>query len=215
MNEVLFFLTLVLNFTGILLAYWRFGKTGLYCWVVFATVLANIEVVKCVDIFGLSLTLGNVIYGTTFLATDILSQYHGAACARRAVYLGFGSMCLFTLFTQINLLYIPNAADFASPAMQTLFSLTPRICVGSMLAYITSNLLDTYIFQALHRFPLWVKNNGSTLVSQAIDTLIFTTVAFWGVVDGSMLFELCLTTYMVKLLISVFDTPFVYLAKKA
>lgn len=214
MNEVLFFLTLVLNFTGILLAYWRFGKTGLYCWMVFATVLANIEVVKCVDIFSMSLTLGNVIYGTTFLVTDILGANYGIKAARKAVYLGFSAMVLFTVFTQLNLLYLPNEADFASPAMETLFSLTPRICIGSLLAYLIANTLDTYLFHALHRFPLWVRNNGSTMVSQLVDTAIFTTVAFWGVFGHDMLLELFCTTYAIKLMIAACDTPFVYLAAK-
>lgn len=214
MNEILFFITLILNFSGILIAYKIFGKTGLYCWMVFATVLANIEVVKCVDIFSMSLTLGNVIYGTTFLVTDILGVNYGVKDARKAVYLGFSTLVLFTLFTQINLLYAPNASDFASPAMETLFSLTPRICVGSLLAYFIANMLDTYLFHALSRFPLWVRNNGSTMVSQLVDTFIFTAVAFWGVFSFDMLVELFLTTYAIKLLISACDTPFVYLAVK-
>lgn len=214
MNEVLFFITLILNFFGILIAYKIFGKTGLYCWMVFATVLANIEVVKCVDIFSMSLTLGNVIYGTTFLVTDILGANYGIKEARKAVYLGFSAMVLFTVFTQVNLLYVPNASDFASPAMQTLFSLTPRICLGSLLAYVVANTLDTYLFHALNRFPLWVRNNGSTMVSQFVDTWIFTLVAFWGVFDLKQLVELFITTYIIKFLIAACDTPFVYLAVK-
>lgn len=216
MNEVLFFLTMVLNFSGILLAYKFFGRTGLYCWMVFATVLANIEVIKCVDIFTMSLTLGNVIYGTTFLVTDILGANHGVKAARKAVYLGFSAMVVFMVFTQINLCFEPNEADFASPAMETIFNLTPRICIGSLLAYLIANMLDTYLFHALHRFPLWVRNNGSTIASQLVDTAIFTLVAFWGVFEHRMLLELFCTTYAIKLLIAACDTPFVYLvAKKA
>lgn len=57
MNEILFFITLIVNFIGIILAFKFFGKKGLFAWIAFATVSANIEVIKCVDIFGLSLTL--------------------------------------------------------------------------------------------------------------------------------------------------------------
>lgn len=214
MNELLFLLTLLLNFSGILAAYWWFGKTGLYCWVVFATVLANIEVVKCVDLFGMSLTLGNVIYGTTFLVTDILGAKYGLKAARKAVYLGFSAMVLFTVCTQLNLLYKPNAADFASPAMETLFSLTPRICLASMLAYLTANMLDTYLFHLLRGFPLWVRNNGSTMVSQLVDTAMFNFIAFWGVFELTVYLELFVTTYVLKVLIAACDTPFVYMAVK-
>lgn len=214
MNEVLFFITLILNFSGILAAYWWLGKTGLYCWIVLASVIASIEVLKCVDMFGMSVTLGNVIYGTTFLATDILSAKYGKNAAQRGVFVGFASMMVFLAMTQATLLFEPNSDDFASQAMETLFNLTPHICIGSLVAYFVSNMLDTYLFHALGRFPLWVRNNGSTMVSQLVDTFIFTAIAFWGVFSFSTLVELFLTTYAIKLLISACDTPFVYLAVK-
>lgn len=216
MNEILFFITLIINFTGILAAYKFFGKTGLYSWVAFATVMANIEVVKCVDIFGMSLTLGNVIYGTTFLVTDILGEKYSGKDARKAVYIGFASMLIFTLFTQINLLYVPNKEDFASDAMKTLFSLTPRLCVASLTAYFIANLLDTFSFEFLKKrnTPLWVRNNLSTISSQLVDTVIFTLIAFYGVFSNEMLIELMITTYAIKVLIAACDTPFIYLAKR-
>lgn len=214
MNELLFFITLLINFVCIIGSYWVFGKTGLYCWVTFATVLANIEVVKSVDVFGMALTLGNITYATTFLATDILSEKYGARDARKAVYIGFASMVMFTILTQIDLLYVPNENDFANEAMNTLFSLTPRLCLASMVGYLISNLLDTYVFEILRlKYKgLWVRNNFSTFISQFVDTLIFTGVAFVGVFPLEVLFELFVTTYLIKLLISVCDTPFLYLA---
>lgn len=216
MNEILFFITLILNFSGILAAYKFFGKTGLYSWVAFATVMANIEVIKCVDIFGMSLTLGNVIYGTTFLVTDILGEKYSGKDARKAVYIGFASMLIFTLFTQINLLYVPNEEDFASDAMKTLFSLTPRLCLGSLTAYFISNVIDTFSFEFLKKrnTPLWVRNNLSTMTSQLVDTVIFTLIAFYGVFSNEMLIELMITTYVIKVVVAAFDTPFIYLAKR-
>ena len=74
MNELLFIITILVNFIGILLSYKCFKKVGLFIWVAIATIIANIEATKCVDMFGLSLTLGNVVYSTVFLATDILSE---------------------------------------------------------------------------------------------------------------------------------------------
>jgi uncharacterized integral membrane protein (TIGR00697 family) len=214
MNELLFFLTLCINFTCILLAFKLLGATGLYCWMVFGTVLANIEVVKCVDLFGLSLTLGNVIYGSLFLVTDILGAKYGIRAARKAVFLGFASMVAFTVFSQINLLFEPNSADFASPALEVIFSMTPRICAASLVAYLVSNLLDTWLFHALHNCPLWVRNNISTGLSQLVDSCIFTAGAFWGVFEQGELVELFVTTYTIKLLVAVLDTPFLYLAVK-
>jgi uncharacterized integral membrane protein (TIGR00697 family) len=217
MNELLFFVTIVMNFVGILLAYKFFGKMGLFSWIALATVIANIEVTKCVDMFGMSLTLGNVIYGSTFLATDMLSELYGGAEARRGVLTGFFAMVAFTLMSQVNLLFEPNSQDFVSDAMKTIFSLTPRLCVASMGAYLVSNLLDTYSYDWIKkRFPrqLWLRNNGSTMTSQLVDSFLFTFAAFYGVFDMPMLIELSFTTYLIKVLTAACDTPFMYAAKK-
>lgn len=219
MNELLFIATLLVNFIGILIAFKLFGKMGLYGWIAFATVSANIEVIKCVDLFGMSLTLGNVIYGTIFLATDILSELYGEKEARRGVYMGFFSMLAFTVMSQINLRYVPNASDYASDALQTIFSLTPRLCAASLVAYFISNTLDTYTYAAIKKaLPadkyLWLRNNGSTMTSQLIDSVLFTFGAFAGVFDVHMLLMLTLTTYAIKLIVALCDTPFLYIAKR-
>lgn len=118
-----------------------FGKAGLFVWIGFATVVANIEVTKSIDMFGLSVTLGNVIYGTIFLATDILSENYGGKEARKGVMIGFFTTVVFTIMSQINLLFIPNEQDFVSGAMETVFSIMPRICIASIVTYLISNTL--------------------------------------------------------------------------
>ena len=217
MNELLFVVTLVVNFAGILLAYKFFGKAGLFVWIGFATVVANIEVAKCIDLFGLSLTLGNVTYGTIFLATDILSEKFGGKVARKGVLVGFFTMISFTLMTQLSLLFVPNAQDFVSESMKNIFSIMPRICVASMATYLISNMLDTYTFEFIKKkFPkhLWLRNNGSTLTSQLVDSFLFTFLAFAGIFGLMEMVELSLTTYAVKVVIAICDTPLLYVARK-
>ena len=217
MNELLFVVTLVVNFAGILLAYKFFGKAGLFVWIGFATVVANIEVAKCIDLFGLSLTLGNVTYGTIFLATDILSEKFGGKVARKGVLVGFFTMISFTLMTQLSLLFVPNAQDFVSESMKNIFSIMPRICVASMATYLISNMLDTYTFEFIKKkFPkhLWFRNNGSTLTSQLVDSFLFTFLAFAGIFGLMEMVELSLTTYAVKVVIAICDTPLLYVARK-
>lgn len=219
MNETLFFIAIIVNFLGVTLAYKLFSKTGIYAWIALATVIANIEVVKCVDIFGLPLTLGNVTYGSIFLATDILNEKYGREKAQKGVFLGFFSLLVLTLFTQIDLLYIPSSNDFAQGAMQTIFALTPRICLGSMLAYLVSNTMDVFLYKKIRDILpsdkfLWVRNNAATMTSQLVDTILFTFIAFFGVFPLSIVIKLCFTTYVLKLIIAVCDTPFLYLAKR-
>ncbi len=219
MNEILFLVSLIINFSCVLFAYKFFGKIGIFCWIAMATVIANIEVLKCVDIFNMALTLGNVTYGSIFLATDILNEKYGIEDAQKSVYIGFFALLSFTVLTQVDLHYISNSSDFAGEAMKTLFSITPRICFGSMFAYFISNMLDVYLYMLIKKvLPsdkfLWVRNNAATMVSQFIDTIIFTLIAFAGVFSPNILFQLIITTYAIKLLIALLDTPFLYVAKR-
>lgn len=219
MNEILFFVSLIINFSCVLFSYKFFGKIGLFCWIAMATVIANVEVLKCVDIFNMALTLGNVTYGSIFLATDILNEKYGIKSAQKSVYIGFLALLAFTIFTQIDLHYISNSSDFAGEAMKTLFSITPRVCLGSMFAYFISNMLDVHLYRLIkNALPsdkfLWVRNNAATMISQFIDTIIFTLIAFAGIFTTQILFELVITTYAIKVLIAILDTPFLYVAKR-
>ena len=219
MNESLFFISLIINFVGVLCSYKFFGKIGIFCWIAIATVIANVEVLKCVDIFNMALTLGNVTYGSIFLATDILNEKYGVETAQKSVFVGFFALLTFTLVTQVDLHYVPNSSDFVAEAMKTLFTITPRVCFASMFAYFISNITDVYLYALVKKFfPsdkfLWLRNNSATMISQLIDTLIFTYVGFVGVFESSIVFELFITTYCIKLLIAILDTPFLYIAKK-
>ncbi len=73
-NELLLILSVILYFGSILILFKYFGKMGLFLWIILSTLYANIEVLLQVDAFGLDMTLGNVLFGSTFLATDVLSE---------------------------------------------------------------------------------------------------------------------------------------------
>ncbi len=211
-NELLWMVFILMQFGMLVGVYKLFGLTGLYVWIGFAIVAANIQVVKMVDLFGINATLGNVMYGSIFLATDLINEKYGRQKAQTAVYIGFVMMVAFTFITQTALLFTPNAHDFSQGALETLFSLLPRITLGSLVAYLVSQTLDVYLFDRIKsKFkPLWVRNNGSTLISQAVDTALFTLIAFVGVVPASVVLEIFWFSYIIKIMTSIIDTPFVY-----
>jgi hypothetical protein len=217
MNEILWFLSIALNFSLILAAYRFFGKTGLFIWMPVSIILANIEVLKAVELFGISATLGNVIYATSFLATDIISENYGKKEAAKAVYAGFFALLVMTVLIQLALLFKPSQADFAQEHLVSLFSMLPRLALASTAAYLVSQYHDVWAYHFWkNKFPgskfLWLRNNLSTMVSQLIDTLIFTFGAFWGVFESSVLFEILLSTYFLKWIAAALDTPFLYFA---
>lgn len=88
-----------------------FKKEGLYVWISVALITANILVAKNIDILGLQATLGNILFASTFLATDILSEKYSTKESRKAINLGICAVILFTIATQFSLLFKPNNLD--------------------------------------------------------------------------------------------------------
>ncbi|MEC3885906.1 queuosine precursor transporter [Halobacillus litoralis] len=218
-NEILWILFALINFALLIGIYRMFGKPGLFVWIGMSTVLANIQVVKTVEMFGLNATLGNIVYGTAFLATDILNEKYGKKEARKAVWLGFSTLIIMTIIMQFAILFNPGENDIAQPALQSLFGLVPRIALGSMLAYIVSQYFDVWLYAKLKEmFPsdraLWIRNNGSTMISQLLDTSIFCFIAFFGLYPFEIWIEIFITTYIIKFIVAAMDTPFFYMAKK-
>lgn len=104
MNELLLIGSLIVIFTLVLLFFRLFGKTGLYCWTVFATITANIEVLIVVNAFGMEQTLGNVLFASTFLVTDLLSEFYGKEASQKAVNIGIACSLAFLIISQSWLL---------------------------------------------------------------------------------------------------------------
>jgi uncharacterized integral membrane protein (TIGR00697 family) len=218
-NELLWLIMLVLNFGSILLVYRFFGKIGLFCWIPIACILANIQVLKLVEVFGITATLGNIIYASSFLVTDILSENYGKETARRSIFIGFIALLAMTVLMNLSLLFKPATGDFAQESLTTIFSLMPRITLASFAAYLVSQLHDVWAYSFWKKLKpdvkyIWIRNNLSTLVSQLIDSLIFTFIAFWGTLTGQLFMEVLITTYIFKIIVALADTPLVYIASR-
>ena len=219
-NELIFVATVLIYLGSVLLLYKLFGRNGLFAFAIFGTLLGNIAVCKCVDLFGLSTTAGNVLYASTFLVTDILSEKYGKKDARRAVLYSFSIMLLWLLGSQLILLFTPNANDYISESLKVVFGLVPRITIASLIGFICSQNIDVFLYHLIWKrtgdntSKLWLRNNGSTLTSQAVDTVIFTFLAFWGTYPTNVFFSILITTYLFKAIVALVDTPFIYLARK-
>lgn len=222
-NELLLIGSVILIYGAVLLAYRLFGKIGMYIMTVIATILANIEVLMLVDGFGMEQTLGNIMFASTYLVTDILSENEGKKYANKSVWLGVFTSIVMLLFTQYWLLYSPAANDWAREHISAIFSTTPRLLAASFLGYIISQRFDVWLYHKWwdltaqktgdsKRF-LWLRNNGSTLVSQIVNTIIFNTVAFWGTYNFKTFISIMISSYVIYIFTSLLDTPIVYIAR--
>lgn len=217
-NELWAFAAFIMTFLMLVMMYRFFGKEGLFVWVAIGTIIANIQVTKSVELFGITATLGNVLFASIYLATDILNDRYGRKVAKKAVWLGFSSAIIMTILMTISLQFNPAANDIAQQSLETLFGVVPRIVLGSIVAYIVGQYVDVYLFNLIKkRFSsnrtFFIRAYGSTVFSSIIDTALFTLIAFTGLMPGNVLFEIFITTYIFKLLSTILNIPFGYWAK--
>lgn len=223
-NELIIILSLVLTYASVLVFYKFLGKSGLYAWTVIAIITANIEVLILIDAFGMEQTLGNILFASTFLVTDILSEIEGKAAANHAVKISIFTNIAFIIISQSWFLYTPNANDWAAPAIQNVFSNTPRLLIVGVAVYGIAQVFDVWFYHYIwektskvfgdSKRGLWIRNNGSTLVSQVLNTVLFTFGAFLGVYDFQTLIAIMISSYIIYIVTSLLDTPAVYFARK-
>ena len=146
MNEFFIILTLLISFGGTVLFFKLFGKSGLYAWIGITAVFANIEVTILVNAFGMEQTLGNTLFASSFLATDILSEIYGKKTADKGVIIGIFTTVLFIILSSLWVRYIPSKNDWAMTSIKTLFSNTPRILCASLAGYAISEILDVWLY---------------------------------------------------------------------
>lgn len=222
-NELLLIFSVVFIYGMAVLGYALFGKAGLYCISAVATILANIEALILVNAFSMEQTLGNVLFAVTFLITDILSECEGKKAANKAVLTGILSSVFFLVLSQSWMLYNPSPNDTIMPSIKAVFSNTPRMIFASLIVYAISQLFDVWLYHKWWKFTekkfgdkrrfLWLRNNGSTLISQILNTALFTAFAFWGTYDFGTLVSIFLSSYVIYIFTSLLDTPAVYLAR--
>ncbi|MBQ7067338.1 MAG: queuosine precursor transporter [Lachnospiraceae bacterium] len=222
-NEILLIASLIITFSTVIGLYKIFKEQGLYLWTIVATIAANIEVMIVVNAFGMEMTLGNILFASTFLVTDILSELYGKKAAQTAVWLGIATSVIFILITQSWFFYIPNENDFAMPAIKAVFSNTPRLMFVGILVYAIVQLFDVWAYHKWWAFTskkfgdkrkfLWLRNNGSTLISQLLNTILFTIGAFYGTHEMGTLISIGASSYLIFIVTSLLDTSFIYLAR--
>ncbi|MBT7902306.1 queuosine precursor transporter [Candidatus Woesearchaeota archaeon] len=207
--------TLVLtSFAGILSK--KFGVEFLIGTMAAMAVIANVLAAKIVQFGPFTVAGGIIAFSVTFLVTDIISEKWGKKEARKAVWCGLFANVLFvvSIFIAISWDSAPFAMELGN-MFNSVLGLTPRIAIASMIAYTISQSHDVWAFHFWKKLTkgkhMWVRNNASTVVSQAIDTALFTMLAFYGVFPNNQLSFIILGGWLAKVVVAILDTPFMYL----
>ena len=187
-----------------------------------ALVISNVIAAKFFDIsvFGHSIrySVGIFAYPITFLTTDIISEIYGKKRANYIVVVGF-AVSLFTLavITLGGIAPPSEHSPLTQESYEAVFKFAPRILFASMVAYLFAQFVDIQVFHFWKRLTrgrhLWLRNNGSTLFSQLVDTSLVVVLTHLGTsVPGGEILNLIIYGYLIKAAVALFDTPFFYLS---
>ena len=222
-QDLLYFITLVLDLGFTVLMYRFFGRYGLLACIVLSILLANLQGPKLTVIFGMVTSLGVIFYSSIFFATDLMSEKFGKKAADNAVMMGFSVSAIILIMLSISLLFLPstqNQQTFSTEVHESfvrILDFTPRFIFGSLFAYLISQRFDVWCFHKIKAWTngrhLWLRNNLSTMASQTVDTTLYALVVWWGVVDLEQAISLGLAKMVFKIAIAAFDTPFIYWAR--
>ena len=222
--EIIWLLMLIFCFISILIFIRLFGYVGIFIYSALAVIAGNIQVLKTVDFFYSPepVALGTILFASTFLCTDILSEYYGKDKARTNILIGFCAFLFMTLLMVLTIGFKPSEGDWVQESLSNVFTPMTRFFIASMIAYLISQYFDVWFFSYLKKITsekyLWLRNNLSTIVSSLVDNTVFSIFA-WILLKPepvsvyNVIMIYIFGTYLLRIFIALLDTPFIYVAK--
>ena len=223
-TEFIWLIMLLFCFISILIFLRLFGYIGIFIYSALAVIAGNIQVLKTVDFFYSPepVALGTILFASTFLCTDILSEYFGKEKARMNILIGFCAFLFMTLLMVITIGFKPSSADWVQESLANVFTPMTRFFIASMIAYLISQYFDVWFYNYIKKTTsqkyLWLRNNLSTVASSLVDNTVFSIFA-WILLNPepvsvyNVIMIYILGTYLLRIIIALLDTPFIYVAK--
>lgn len=216
-NEFVFLTVVIINLAVLLFA-WRLGKNWLMMLIVITYLINSLIIGKTFDLFGFSATLSAITYSSIFIGTDILTEHYGKRAGYRVVWMGFFA-AIFLVWMEQVALYVTGTpgTEEIHAAMETLFATSVSFFAVSLLTYIIAQRFDIWLYHFIHGLTkgryLWLRNNLSTILSQALSGIVFGAFAWMlEIFPRDQLVEVMVIAYLMNLAIALFDTPVIYLS---
>ena len=185
--------------------------TGLF---VAVLIISNLASTKILDLGFFVFDGGTLLFPLSYIFGDILTEVYGYKKSRRVIWTGFASLILMSVVLAA-VSYLPAAQGWENQeAFDAILGVVPRIVLASLIAYFAGEFSNSYILAKMKikskGKALWKRTIGSTLVGECVDTLLFVTIAFWGIIPAELFVALVISNYIFKTLIEVFFTPITY-----
>ena len=176
--------------------------------------ISNIIAVKLVGIGGLVMFAAIVIFPVSYIVGDVLTEVYGYAAARRVIWLGFACNLLAVAAIWAGQVLPPASFWDGQAAYERILGYTPRLLVASFLAYLMGEFANSMVLAkmkvATNGRWLWTRTIGSTMVGQALDSVVFTGLAIAGTVPFEALATAMVTQWLAKVAYEVAATPLTY-----
>lgn len=217
MNELLYVGMMILDFTFVVVLS-RAGREWLYATIGANMILIGTTGAKLVEVFGVTTNVGNMFYASVFLALLILLETDGKAVAIRATWFGFTPLVMFTMLVQIAVALDAREQTYAlDAALRTVFQFAPRILLASVFAYFVSTFtaieISAFIKETWGAHRLWMRSAAAVIVGQAMDSVIFFSIAFLQVVPTAQFIQIMLSGYAIKAAAGLVGVPLLYVCR--
>jgi queuosine precursor transporter len=209
-NELVFILYTLFVLGGTLFAL-KFDKSVLIALIAVQSVLANMLVVKQIDILNLGTTSSEVFIVSTMLGITLLQEYYGEDVAKQATYISFASSIFYMLSTQLHLLYMPNSYDLTHNHFAAIFAFAPRIVISSIIVYFLAQRLNIVLYRLINRLfkniSVSIKSFFSVAIAQTFDTALFAGLALYGIVGS--IFSVIMVSIAIKIIVIIISMPLI------
>ena len=173
---------------------------------------------KSCMLFGIKFGAGNIFFPISYIFGDVLAEVYGYARCRKVIWAGFFALTFATIMAQV-IIHLPVNVDEPlnrsyQPAIELMFGNTWRIVAGSIVAFWAGDFANSYVLTKMKVLTegrhLWSRTIGSTIIGQALDSLIFYPLAFYGIWQTSELIKILAFNWMFKIAVEVLFTPLTY-----
>ncbi|MBI5649086.1 MAG: queuosine precursor transporter [Chloroflexi bacterium] len=177
-------------------------------------IVSNIIAAKIVSVNGIIMSAAIVIFPISYIFGDILTEVYGYAKARQIIWIGFACNALAVIAMQIGGVLPPAEFWTGQDAYQTILGTTPRLLLASLIAFLAGEFINSFVLAKLKIVTrgrwLWSRTISSTLVGQGFDTIVFTIIAFTGVLGSGEMVNITITEWLLKSAYEALATPFTY-----
>lgn len=176
--------------------------------------VSSVTASKLIAFGPFTFTAAIVIFPLAYIFGDCLTEVYGYAKSRRIVWMGFAANLFMSIVIVIAISLPPAQGWPLQEQFTAVLGQIPRIVLASLIGYLCGEFANSYVLAKMKIWTqgkhLWMRTIGSTIVGEGVDTAIFVTVAFWGVLPNSLIFSTILSAYAFKVLYEIAATPLTY-----